>query len=307
MFATWLRDRVERSMISKRRLAAAIGHDTTAHINKFLAGALLPMPETLRTLCDAMGAPYLTACANAGYYTEVLWALSDLEALGHAWRREDNTYPTEALEYRSLCVLKVNDVLITQAIQDLRIAARYQVGIYEAADLPVDYDENMSPESIAWHEHRRKFESRQTPFFVPTPHAVAILIAVAGFPRRGDIYKDGCATYAAELLESTEPLTEVARKQTRRPRVLPQLLRRANDILFDNTVTLDSRRVIAAEYIVHWADLINYGYTRYARLATHAYFGVAGSSESTITPEVQLPQILVASRPDPSVFKAIAT
>ena len=49
------------------------------------------------------------------------------------------------------------------------------------------------------------------------------------------------------------------------------------------------RRVIAAEYVVRWADQECEFYTHIVRLAALEYFGVAGSSMDNLTPEMHLP------------------
>ena len=39
--------------------------------------------------------------------------------------------------------------------------------------------------------------------YVPKPLGLAILIAVAGFARRGDIYKSGADRYAADIFAAS--------------------------------------------------------------------------------------------------------
>ena len=55
--------------------------------------------------------------------------------------------------------------------------------------------------------------------------------------------------------------------------------------------------MIAAEYVVKWADQECEIYTHIERLAALEYFGVAGSSMDNLTPEMQLPHIRPATLP----------
>lgn len=300
LFAQWLEaQRVERR-VSKGRLAAKLGHSSVQQVNKFLRGQMLPMPETLRSLCDEMGVQWLTACAQAGYYSEVLWALADMEALGFRWCRQDGVFP-EGAQYRALGVLRIGDAMVTAAIEDQKFAGRYHLGSWTDVELPVHYDvEGVPAEEAARIKRSWEARSRGGAVIVPKPHAAAILIATAGFPRRGDIYKDGAAPYVVDVLENCSILADAARGL--RPRKLPALLQLAEDVLRDKTVPLESRRPVAAEYMVAWADMICSRYTFYARLAVFEFWGEAGSSVSTLTPYIEMPRLKVAARPEPTIF-----
>jgi hypothetical protein len=137
--------------------------------------------------------------------------------------------------------------------------------------------------------------------FVPKPLGLAILIAVAGFPRRGDIYKSGADRYAADIFAASTTLIELAEQRVT-TFSLPPLLRRAEDTLKDGALPFELRRIIAAEYTVKWADQECEFYTHIARLAALEYFGVAGSSMDNLAAEVQLPQLRPAKLPPIAEF-----
>ena len=305
-FTAWLNEVVANSKVSKLKIAAAIGHDTTQQLNKFLRGDVMPMPETLRRICDCIGVPWTMAYAHAGYYGEILGILALLSQLANKWLKEDDALP-DRKHFRS-GVLQIGGLPVWEALQQSRLGARYTVGSWvEQPPLPPrDSDlEQFAP------EHREAFkrfyeeeskEPRTVRCYVPKPLGLAILIAVAGFARRGDIYKSGADRYAADIFAASTQLIELAEQTIARSYTLPTLLQRADDALKDRELPFVLRRVIAAEYVVRWADQECEFYTHIVRLAALEYFGVAGSSMDNITPEMQLPHIRPATLPPISEF-----
>jgi transcriptional regulator with XRE-family HTH domain len=305
-FTRWLNEVVANSKVSKLQIAAALGHDTTQQLNKFLHGTAMPMPETLRKICDCIGVPWTMAYAHAGYYGEILGILALLSRLADKWLKEDGALPDRA-QFRQ-GVLQMDDLPVWEAIQQPRFAARYTAGSWvEQPPLPpseADF-EKIVP------EHREVFkklyeeeskEPRTIWCFVPKPLGLAILIAVAGFTRRGDIYKSGADRYAADIFAASTKLIELAEQTIVQPYTLPPLLLRAEDTLKDRELSFELRRVISAEYVVKWADRECELYTHIVRLAALEYFGVAGSSMDNLTPEMQLPHIRAATLPPIAEF-----
>ena len=299
-FSAWLNSEISRRGISKSRLAAVLGYDSIQHVNKILRGTL-PMPPTLYRICCEAGISWLAAFANAGYYHEILHALAALAHLSDEWLREDEAYPSpdDHSQFRFSGVLRIHGQIASDVPN---LAERYHVGSYcvDHSDVEIG-DLSDVPE-----EHRADFERRlRAPEIVrmilPKPLGAAILIAIAGFPRRGDVWKNGTSDYAARLLEAITPQIGFTYGSPRR-RPLPLALQAADDALKNRIVPLDARRVIASEYIVSWADSLCQTYTHYARLASLEYFGVAGSSLASLSVEVRLPQIRKATLPDVEEF-----
>lgn len=304
-FAQWLSARLEASRVSKSKVAAALGHDTIQQLNKFLRAEILPMPLTLRRICRVIGVPWTEAYANAGYYGEILGALARLARLARIWAQEDHADPLPPSTHG---ILRIGDTLAIEALAEQRYRKRYTIGSWEEApmDPPPESDyEGASPEIAAifkaTYEHRSKHPTTVS-VVVPKPLAVAILIAIAGFPRRGDIYKSGAKSYAANLFAGTVDLVNLAECTVPHEFHLPALLQSADNALKDSELPFGLRRIIAAEYTVQWADHQCNMYAHIARLATHDYFGVAGSSVDNLTPEYQLPQIRRAVLPDLTEF-----
>jgi transcriptional regulator with XRE-family HTH domain len=308
-FTKWLNEVVAASEVSKTKIAAALGHDTTQQLNKILRGEIMPMPETLRKICDRIGVPWTMGYANAGYYGEILEILALLSLLAKRWLEEDGATPHPPRFRQG--VLQIGEQPIWEALKEPRFARRYTAGswIEQPPHPPPESDlEKFEP------EHREMFkrfceeearEPRTVWCFVPKPLGLAILIAVAGFTRRGDIYKSGADRYAADIFAASTKLIELAEQQVRSYK-LPPLLQRAEDALKDRELPFELRRVIAAEYTVKWADQECEFYTHIARLAALEYFGVAGSSMDNLTPEMDLPHLRPANLPEISDFLIFA-
>ena len=309
-FTQWLNDVVAASKVSKSELAAALGHDTTQQINKFLRGTAMPMPDTLRKICDRIAVPWTMAYAHAGYYGEILGILALLSLLADKWLKEDDAKPDRPRFYHG--VMRIACMPVWEAMQQPRFAARYTAGSWvEQPPLPPSEEdlEKFDP------EHRENFkrfyeqeskEPRTVSCFVPKPLGLAILIAVAGFSRRGDIYKSGADRYAADIFAASTKLIELAEHAVARSYTLPPFLRKAEDVLKDRELPFELRRVIAAEYVVQWADRECQMYTHIVRLAALEYFGVAGSSMDKLTPEMQLPHLRPAKLPPIADFSNLS-
>jgi hypothetical protein len=300
-FAAWLSEKVANSTVSKTRIAAAMGHDTTQQLNRILRGEITPMPPTLRTICERIGASWTEAFALAGFYGEILDVLAMLSLLADRWLNEDKAHPRKSHLRRG--VAQIDSMPSWKAMEEPQYARRYMVGSWtEPPDPPPteEYLANVIPEhreALRQSYEEASREPRKICCYLPKPMALAILIAVVGFPRRGDIYKSGVDRYAADVFAASTKLVELA-EDTVGPYNLPPLLQRAEDALKDRTLPFELRRVVAAEYTVKWADTECEFYTHIARLATLEYFGVAGSSMDTVTAEIQLPQIRRAALPE---------
>jgi transcriptional regulator with XRE-family HTH domain len=308
-FAGWLNQKVLASDVSKSQIAGALGHDSIQQLNKFLRGDAVPMPATLRRICEIIGISWTEAFALVGFYGEILEILAKLSLLATQWLNEDNAEPRKP--HLRHGVGRIGKLLVRQALKQEKFERRYTIGNWvEPPGLPPTEEHLQS----VLPEHRDAFrafyeEDAQDPqsiyCVVPKPMALAILIAVVGFPRRGDIFKSGTDRYAADLFTASLKLVEYA-EETVKLYKLPPLLQLAEDALKDRTLEFELRRVVAAEYTVAWADAECSFYTHIARLAALEYFGVAGSSMDNITAESQLPQIRRATLPETSELLSFA-
>jgi transcriptional regulator with XRE-family HTH domain len=276
-FASWLDGRRAEKGVSKTALAEAVGSEGTSRISGFLNGKQMPLPDTLRQICEVLDIPWFEAFAIAGYYRQLLVLLSELVILAEKWGEEDGIAPAiDDFRFRYRGVIQVGETPILEAIQNPDVAKRFVVGPYKDSD-------------------------REICSVVPKPLAVALFVGATGFARRGDIYKDGRSGYAAEVLMAAKDIVALA-DGLNVDKKLPPLLESADAILRNRTVPLEYRRIPSAEYIVQWCDQICQGFTHYVRLAAFEYWGEAGSSLSTVTAWIQLPQLRKAECPDLSEF-----
>lgn len=320
----WLKNERIRRGISRKALARKVWPNsadfaTTAQIKRYEdiqfngegqpTRVTLPAPETLKKISTALGIPWPAAFANAGYYHEILRILVSLVDLGRLWLREDQAVTEEsaAASFRSVGVTRIGATRVWEALEEPRCAARYVKGVIteDHSELEIDdsvtagLDEETAEKTRQYCESLKR-NGRSWAYVAPKPIALAINIVASGFPRRGDVWKRGADMYAARLLEVSTPLIELAQIHSR-PKLSGHIFR-ADKVLQDRELPLDSRRLIAAEHLIAWADGICQGYTHYARLASMDLFGEAGSTSLTLTPEAWLPQRRRATLPDPEIF-----
>lgn len=323
VFVAWLQEeRLLRGMSRKqlaRKLWPTSSDDaTTARVKAYetvqrdehghIVHVMLPSREVLRRICEALEISWLSAFASAGYYRDVLQALAALVALGFRWLDHDRAFVREGakMSFRSLGVTELDGQIVWDAMREPRFSSRYISGSFlqlpaETRIVPeTDADGNPLPEVV-----RRAFAEPSAPreqyYVVPKPMAAAILVAASGFPRRGDIWKPGVDMYAVHLFDAATSLVDHALRNANL--ALSGHLLRADEALKDIRLPLDSRRVVAAEHMIAWADDICQGYTHCARLASMDYFGVSGSSTDKTTVEYKLPQIRRATLPNVEAFR----
>jgi transcriptional regulator with XRE-family HTH domain len=316
-FVKWLREQREQRGISRKQLARQIwpkaGEATTARIKAYETIGLneqgrpihvmLPSPETLRKICAALGIPWPSTFTLAGYYREILHCLAALAELGKRWLHEDGivTDMPSALNFRSVGVRHFDEYTVWHGLKMARYRQRYIAGTiaqHFRRSIESQIIETSSAQVARGMDRLlQEYADRYDRFsyVVPKPMAVAILVVASGFPRRGDVWKRGVDIYAVRLLEAATPLLEHALKIAKVK--LYGNIQRADQVLSDVQLPIDGRRVVAAEHLISWADVICQGYTHYARLASMEYFGVAGSAIDKLTPEYQLPQIRRARLP----------
>jgi len=281
------------SGLSKRSVLAQIEYEGgTNRLNSWFRGTSLPKPETLEKLCRAFRTSYLEAIDRYGYYHELLRIFDDLVQLGEQWLKEDDAYGVllrrspDPKSIRDSGVVYWRGRVITwgrddvgfdafDPLDDPAFEARYAVGAWY---LPPPHFAPGTPEIV----RNYATQSDERTIVVPRPMAIAILLAVLAFPRRGDIYKEASPQYRYDLAKAADALVKEARRQrvdlraAGRPRNVHRFLQRASDTLDDSSLEFNSRRPIAAEYMMAWADSICEPYARYARLAAFELWGEAG-------------------------------
>jgi hypothetical protein len=284
-----------RSGLSKRSLLAAIRYEGgTNRLNSWFRGDPLASPETLAKICPPLKLSYLETIDRFGYYRELLRIFDALVQLGDRWLDEDQAFGQllrpgpDPKTLRDSGVVYWHDRVITWDYEmagvepfcpcdDPAFVKRYTIGEWceRTPQLP-----RSMPRIVGNAVHA----TRSAAVVVPKPTAVAILLAVLAFSRRGDSQRQGADEYRIQLARAADALVKASRKsRTRagRPRYRHSLLQRAMDTLDDSSIPFNSRRPIAAEYIIAWAESICEPYTRFARLAAFDFWGEAGARTPT--------------------------
>jgi len=81
MFARWLAERVALSGTGKMAIAKALGDDSTARLNRYIAldgTAQIPRAHILSKLCKTLDVSWVEAFWRAGYYSELLGCLDKI-------------------------------------------------------------------------------------------------------------------------------------------------------------------------------------------------------------------------------------
>ncbi len=82
-FAPWLRRHIDESGVSKTRIAAQLGGDSTQRLNRYISETdpQLPTPQVLVRIAHAVNVAWPVAFLYAGYFREVLGAIERLAAI----------------------------------------------------------------------------------------------------------------------------------------------------------------------------------------------------------------------------------
>jgi len=262
----WLREIVHQSGMPKKSLAReALGHSSAAYLRQLLKGKALPTASTVRKIAEAADTPahiVLAALAHGGYADEIVDYVAALQRVGII-----------------LCKQARVEIDPTQGVKDAWVAG-YSASIAGRPHRPPR--RQLSPVAFSISPLTMESDATRLAGFIvlPKPTALAIELAIMAFPRRGDIVSIGSSNVQKMIETFARPWTQdavnkIIHGQNERL-VLPMLLREARAILRARTVTVNSRRDIAAEFIQAWADSICSAYSDIARQKFYVRIGATG-------------------------------
>jgi hypothetical protein len=265
-----LESAVRKSGLADIEIVGLMGLDRGPdRLRSYYTGERLLKPKTLRSLSRATNGSvsYVEFVDRYGFYREIIGMLDDLMLLGDCWYEED--WGVEA-----------------------HIAADYERGFSKDPQLR---DRYFLP---LWYDAQQVLTKAS---------AVAIILTVLIFPRRGDEFKEVTPPYREALSRAAEGLIEKARRKREesrtvgRPKSLHPLLKRTITAFDDHTIAPYARRCVAAEYAIAWAGEIWTPFTTYARQAAFKSFGRLGfGAEYGISPrdlpliETLIPSFIIA-------------
>ncbi len=261
----WLDQERERQGLSLRDVAQSLGpgYRNATRVAQYFHQQIVAGPDVLQRLAKAVNVSPIDALWNAGHYGAVLGYLDKLYRLGWWWAHEDRV----AVHQDSGA-----DFMLPYA----------DIGFPEGGDL------REPPPTLADRYHLATVYNYAGGIFrvvsLPKPMAVAILLAVALFPRRGDELCEETTAFYQQLslvAWSMMPAAEIARVPPNQGYAFRKPLKDAEDIWKYRFFGL-TRMAIIAEYIHAWCGFVCRNYTDYARLALYrqgAFLGKPGESE----------------------------
>jgi len=257
----WLdAERRERGM-SLRDVAKILGYRNADRVGKYFRQQIVAGPHLVRRLARAVGVSPIEALWSSHYFGAVFEYLDQLYRLGWAWMRDDHVGLDQA-----------------SGAHFLTYYATRGVSNFEGIDI------EEPPLDIAQRYHKAEINNTAGVFrsvSLPKPMACAIFLAVAMFPRRGDVSRAAVLGFLRDLAQAADdmlPYAEVAKVpahlyRMRRP------LELAEKIL-PWRVFGKARLSIAAEYVHHWCDTVCTGYTDFARVALYEAGGFVGTHDN---------------------------
>ncbi len=255
----WLDQERRKKGLSLRDVAHALGpgYRNATRVKEYLEQRIVAGPDVLQRLAIAVGVSPIDALWNAGHHGEVLDYLLQLYRLGWSWAHDD------------------------------RVAVDQDTGAdfmleYEKIGFPPDHDLRIPPPSMAHRYHlaivRNYSGDVFRPVSLPKPMAVAIMLAVALFPRRGDEVCEKTQSFYEQLsVVATEmiPAARVARIPADVTAAMKRPIKDAESI-WKYRFYGKMRLAVMAEYIHTWCDFICRDYADYARLALYEHGAFIG-------------------------------
>ena len=262
----WLDQERERRGISRRHVAEQLGsgYRNATRVKQYFEQRIVAGPRMVARLAVAVGVSPIDALWNAGHHGAVLDYLDRLYRLGWSWAHND------------------------------RVAVHQDSGAdfmlqYEDAGFPEGGDLRVPPPSLTHRYHLATVYNVEGRVFrvvsLPKPMAVAILLAVALFPRRGEELCPKTAPFYEQLSFIASRMIRGAETARVPPHIRLAFKRPLSDAeaVWKYRFYGNMRLAIIAEYIHAWCDFVCRDYANYARLALYeqgAFIGEPAESEN---------------------------
>jgi hypothetical protein len=254
----WLDEERERQGISLRDVAHALGpgYRNATRIGQYFRQRIVAGPDMLARLAVAVKVSPIDALWNAGHHGAVLDYLLKLYRLGWSWARADNV----AIE---------------------RDTGANFYAQYADIGFPANGDLRIPPPNLADRYPLATVYNRAGIYRVvslPIPMALAILLAVSLFPRRGEKPRPETTPLYEQLsfiASQIMPAAEIARVPTQVSVAMKKPLKEA-EMIWKRRFRGRMRLAIIAEYIHEWCDWICRDYADYARVALYEHGAFVG-------------------------------
>ena len=118
--AAWLKGILAPTGLRPMEIVEAIGDSSTTRLNRYLRAEAIPTKEALRKLARLARVPYALACFRAGYFDELIDAISEMARLGS--EAGDSIYTHAAFMVAFTCFPHQKDVPEERREQGLSFA-----------------------------------------------------------------------------------------------------------------------------------------------------------------------------------------
>jgi hypothetical protein len=252
----WLEEEHERWGLSVREVARRMGYLSASRVGDYFKLRLVPGPEIVRRLAIAIGVSPIEALWMGGHHSAVFEYFLKLHRLGCSWMREDRVH------------------------LDPQRGATFFPQHWSPAE-PDDL--SGVPPKFAHRYHEAAIHNAGGRFrtvALPKPSALAFLLALGLFVRRGDKLWVGARELVSALsviASETLPTAQRAKAPTQLDYTAPfKYAERVLPLRFPDRGT---KLAIVSEYVQSWCDVVCIGYAQYARVALYEQGGFVGEPE----------------------------
>jgi transcriptional regulator with XRE-family HTH domain len=252
----WLEHERELRGLSLREVARTMGYVNASRVGDYLRMRIVPGPEIVRRLAIAIGVAPIEALWLGGHNGAVFEYFLNLYRLGWAWQREDRVH------------------------LDPHHGASFFLEHW-APDAPDDLSGVPPKYAHRYHEAAiYNLAGRFRTVALPKPSALAFLLAIGLFVRRGDFLRPGTRELVRELsLIASELLPRAERADVPRQVDYKEPFKRAERILPLRFPDRGTHLALVSEYVQSWCDVVCIGYANYARVALYDQGGFVGQPE----------------------------
>lgn len=256
----WLHGEAKKRGMKLREIGRRLGHANATRVGEYFSLKIVPGADMVRRLALAIGVPPIEALWEAEHQSAVFDDFELLYNLGWSWMKADRVSLDEGGANFLKCYVKPDGSIEGQP--DLSAVPATLAHRYHQGEILNIYTGGK----------HRSYVS------VAKPIAVAILLAVGLFPRRGDKLRPETKQLVADLSRVAAEMIPLAERATG-----PERLKTPSRPLDEAQRILrwrfygPRRLAIAAEFVHAWCDFSCFEYAQYARLALYSQGGFIGA------------------------------
>ncbi len=232
-----------------------MGYLNASRVGDYFKLRIVPGPEIVRRLAVAIGVSAIEALWLGGHQAAVFDYFLTLHRLGWTWMHEDMVH----------------------------LGSRGAEFFFQHWEPNVPDDLSGVPPKYA-HRYNEASIYNQVGRFravaLPKPSAIAILLAIGLFVRRGDRLRPGTREIVRELsLIATEMFSLAERANAPKSIDYKSPFKQAEKVIPVGFTDRHTRLALVSEYVQDWCNVVCRGYADYARVALYEQGGFVGEPE----------------------------